>query len=282
MKTNYEVLNKLSKIIKDNRLNDFDILINSNNKENIIKDAYSLVINYKNLDFLELLLKNYFSNEYIGIEFINLAQYFQEKSYIANIVKLFIDHGYKINTVIKKEYTPLILGVLHNNLDFINLVIENGADINYTNEIGQTPLMIAVKKHSFYESVNILIDKSDLSKIDQEGNSYIHIACRKINNKNFEIRKNIIEKTIGCGISINYQNLKGEAPLHILCEGVIKTYSKYQIYIIKLLLDSGASISIPTRRDVQIKRYLFPKGSTPFDIIKTKNARVIEKILLNH
>ena len=249
------------------------------------------------LDFIEYMLKENFSKSTISTVFLDvIANY----GYILNQIKynhsdqlensnvplkcleIFLNYGFEINQIISNGITPLIFAVIKNDLNIIKFLVENGADINFTNEKGETPLMKAIKKIISIDIIDYLMSESDLSKVDSQGNTNLHIACIKINSNNFLIRKNVIERLINYGIDINSQNKNGESPLHKLCEYIIKSHSKEHTEIMNILLNSGASTSIAIVQDIKTKRYLFPKGSTPLDIIKIKNAREIEKVLINY
>ncbi|MFN8578408.1 MAG: ankyrin repeat domain-containing protein [Candidatus Sericytochromatia bacterium] len=168
-----------------------------------------------------------------------------------NLINTLLENGANVDLIGNSEgVSPLLLSFYIKNMEITELLLKYGADINIKNYInknnnlsGNTILIQAVRKRFDIKTINYILEK---------------------------------------GADINLSNNNGETPLHTICMRITKTNSKQDIEILELLLKYGADIKVKTTNEIKTKYYTFPKGSTPLDIIKIKNARKIEEILKNH
>ena len=87
--------------------------------------------------------------------FCAIAFYFGPE---ANIIKLLVEFGAKVDARNARGSTPLIFAVAQRNLEAIKILIELGADINAKNAIGNTPLICATITNASSEIIKTLID----------------------------------------------------------------------------------------------------------------------------
>ncbi|MFN8578407.1 MAG: ankyrin repeat domain-containing protein [Candidatus Sericytochromatia bacterium] len=203
-------------------------------------------------------LNDYLNNEDIIDKPINIVQkdnitllYYALKNYNYKLLKHLLDNEENTNIIGNSEgISPLLFSFYNTSREVTELLLKYGADINiknYTNKNnnlnGNTILIQAVRKRFDIKTINYILEK---------------------------------------GADINLSNNNGETPLHTICMRITKSTSKQDIEILETLLKYGADITAKTTNEIKTKYYTFPKGSTPLDIIKIKNARKIENILKNH
>lgn len=149
---------------------------------------------------------------------------------------LIATHGslYKVESSLKQ------LGV-HRKIaidpKIVRLLLEHGADANAKTESGLTPLSGAVDRNSF-DAVQMLLDHG--AEIDvrlDNGRTVLHHAVQRGNCK---IIKFLLER----GADVDCRDMARETPIY----GAITYNSARQsLYIVRRLLDSGASVTYKNR-----------------------------------
>jgi len=192
---------------------------------------------------------------YYAKEFKNKKNQFYQETF--KIVKLLIKKGANINAKTKKGNTPL-----HEAVENIILVSKNLPD-----PIKKFPPHL--QKH-FKNQLEILVDKEPLiveylieNKVNvnaqnNQGNTPLHIACKRHLPENLKVVKRLIEN----GAEINAKNADGKTPL--LMAGTLIGYPKIRFKIVKYLLENGADPNI---------KY---KGKTVFALIDQSLASPAE------
>ena len=74
------------------------------------------------------------------------------------LVKVFLEHGIKVNMRNNKNDTPVLWAARGNHVDTVRLLIQRGADLQLENDKGSTPLYWAVR-YGFTELVRVLLDE---------------------------------------------------------------------------------------------------------------------------
>lgn len=108
----------------------------------------------------------------------------------------FIDiHNLDVNF---KNTTPLIVSIEENRIDIVKLLIEKGADVNKVSPRRiltdlveyYTPLGIAIKFYQNIDIVKLLIEKgANIKYVNEEGETYLMLACWKLNGDVFRLGK---------------------------------------------------------------------------------------------
>ena len=104
-------------------------------------------------------------------------------------------------------FTTLMVATEANNLECIELLLNSGKDYNVKaqNFKGLNALMMAVDN---FKIAQRLIKISDLSQIDSEGNTLLHMTSKKGNKEVMNLLFNYMSEFI------NHKNYNGQTPLH--------------------------------------------------------------------
>ena len=183
------------------------VSLNDRNDNNGLYPIHYCII-FKNLDALNLFKKYKMSFNELDF-FDNLPLHYAVKSKDIDIFKFVLKESKEINYQTKQGETALHLACNFEQIEMLKELINYGADVNiqdYENEL--TPLMYSVLINS-NEMFNLLIEKSDISLQDVNGNNILHYI---IYEKNYILIDIILEKKIDLDIS----NIKGNLPLHLL------------------------------------------------------------------
>uniref|UniRef100_A0A8C2D804 Ankyrin repeat domain 52a n=1 Tax=Cyprinus carpio TaxID=7962 RepID=A0A8C2D804_CYPCA len=124
--------------------------------------------------------------------------------------------------------TPLHAAAVAEDVAGLQLVLRHGADINAVDHSGRSALMVAA------DNGQIILDflaKADLSLLDVNKNTALHLACSKAN----EMCAMLILKEIHNPILINATNSMLQMPLHIAARNGLAT-------VVQALLNRGATV----------------------------------------
>lgn len=93
------------------------------------------------------------------------------------LVKLFVDHGARVNHTTKTNSTPLRCACFHGNILMTRYLIAHGADIRIAKEHNDTNLILCVFRQHI-DLVIYLVDelKCDINECDEEGRSSLYLA----------------------------------------------------------------------------------------------------------
>ena len=181
------------------------------------------------LFFDSIIYFNFKSFKLLRIKNINLNQKDKDGN---NIIFKLMEENYKDLIPDKKLY-----------LNTIKSLINSGVDINAKNKEGLTALHIAVGEKCEYTLRLLLEMRADCSATDNKGRTIMHTCIWKNTSKYFSLinqyNKEIINTPVSFGIRpINYAAFMGKKDL------VIR------------MLDSGASINNPFKKDSKILQFL--------------------------
>lgn len=131
--------------------------------------------------------------------------------------------------------TILFIPIKYNYIDIVKVLI------NYSNssigiplqtlcsENGKTPLHYSIL-FGRHECIDLLLPTSNVSAVDNNGNSPLHIA---VETRNIVL----VKKIMSYERNLNIQNNNGETPLHIACRLSLNNIAKY-------LIDNHADINL--------------------------------------
>jgi ankyrin repeat protein len=140
-------------------------------------------------------------------------------------VEILLDHGSE------KKYA-LISAASHDHIEIVKLLLDLGVDINARDNKDRTALMCASRSGN-KETVEFLLDKgAEINVINNEGYSALLYAAE--NSHPILHREKVIELLLERGADPNI-SIKGLTPLMMV--------SRFNINIVKLLLDHGADIN---------------------------------------
>ena len=106
---------------------------------------------------------------------LSIAAYFQNDP---SFFRLLLDHGADINEKDCNGSTPMRC-TFTNNYRTASYLMSRGADINDRDDSGSTPLWDAIESNS-HECITLLLDNGvDLSLIDMDGDTVLHLLARR-------------------------------------------------------------------------------------------------------
>lgn len=206
-----DIYNKLFKLLKEHKWNEFINEINSNDDidVNIRDDSNMYLIQYAILynkkDIIKVLLSKDAKIDYIDSD---------GKTILYHPIKL--------------KYNDIIYDLLEYNQQKIGISIVDIQDRNKN-----IPFHYAIIANNIDAVDSLIKYNTNFNIKDNEGNTSLHIAIKM---KNIDIINKIINQ-IKKTPTINLQNNIGETPLHIACN--------YELFdVIKLLLDNGSNVDI--------------------------------------
>lgn len=237
------------------------------------KNFISLVLE-KNYAAIEPLLKckdfDINMEDFRGVTALHYAAELDD----SELIKMILDQHprAKINAkTLEIMSTPLMIAAGNGKTRALEVLLENHADTSCQNSSGYTALMLAaegeyeecvemilkkgnnnIKLQNYYgmnvlmlsvnnvEIAKKLIKDSDLSQVDAEGSSVLHLVSKK---GSFEVLQLLLKEP---DIAVNYKNFNDETPLHLAIQ-------EQHLDFAKLLIQNGASLLV---RD--------SKGYTPF------------------
>uniref|UniRef100_A0A671MZU0 Serine/threonine-protein phosphatase 6 regulatory ankyrin repeat subunit C n=1 Tax=Sinocyclocheilus anshuiensis TaxID=1608454 RepID=A0A671MZU0_9TELE len=131
-----------------------------------------------------------------------------------------------------KGRTPLHAAAVAEDMAGLQLVLRHGADINAVDHSGRSALMVAADNGQS-GAVALLLHraKADLSLLDVNKNTALHLACSKAH----EMCAMLILKEIHNPILINATNSMLQMPLHIAARNGLAT-------VVQALLNRGATV----------------------------------------
>ncbi|XP_030625731.1 serine/threonine-protein phosphatase 6 regulatory ankyrin repeat subunit C [Chanos chanos] len=137
-----------------------------------------------------------------------------------------------VNVSDAKGRTPLHAAAFAENVTGLQLVLCHGADINAVDCSGCSALMVAANNgRSAAVAVLLHRAKADLSLLDQNKNTALHLACSKAH----EMCAMLILREIHNPVLINATNSMLQMPLHIAARNGLAT-------VVQALLSRGATV----------------------------------------
>lgn len=218
-----------------------DINVFDNEQNNILLTACNNSKNDSKYEIIKYLLYLKFDLNYFNIykenALILICNYDNPK-----IIKLFLKYDLNINIKSGTQTTPLIKACRNLNNKSIEILIKNGADVNLEDMYGYTPLMgycSNIKKYSNIEMIDLLLKHTDDINSEICETNALFIICEHLDNPR---AKKYAKRMIEMGADVNSMNDDGDSVLAKCCN-----YSnpKFNIELIKLLLEKGAYVNVP-------------------------------------
>ncbi len=138
-------------------------------------------------------------------------------------VKYLVTHFADVDAKDHKGNTPLHIASSNANHDCIKALLEAGASTNIINNNFDTALHCAINADRInLESILLLIDKEVSTSSNQQGETPLHIACKRLCDADGEDETNTIKTIIYLLIEANKTqtnrvNENGYTPLHYAC-----------------------------------------------------------------
>ena len=204
IKYNYS---KIIDILLKYEKNNIGISITEMQDENGLCPIHYCII-FKNIDALNIFKKNNISFNEIDKNG-NIPLHYAIKSKNIDIFNIILQESKDINFQSKQGETALHLACNFNQKEMLKKLLKNGINVNiqdFTNEISALMYSVIMNDSEIFD---LLIDKSDISLQDINGNNILHYI---IHEKNYGFIKKILNK----GIDLNVSNIHGSLPLHLL------------------------------------------------------------------
>jgi ankyrin repeat protein len=176
-----------------------------------------------NFEHARLLIDNNANVTYWSIKFGDpFKALLANKKSPLDLVKLFINKNFNVNTTWEQEKTPLIVASQAGNLDIVKLLIEKSADLNIRLKYGKTPLITLAQsmnnslKLDHYEIFKLLICSGANPNLQDEDGNTVLTHLSKINYRHLDKILNIANVRGEPYISLNFYNLNGDRAIDII------------------------------------------------------------------
>ena len=151
------------------------------------------------------------------------------------IVQMLLSRGAKINAKNRYGVTPLHDAVLSNKIEIIKLLISQGADVNSSDNKNTTPLHVAIEEDS-EETVELLLKRSANIHAEGQYGTPLHLAVERGYLR-------IVEHLIKYGARVNSTGTSvysDDTPLQLAVDGGHNE-------VVKLLLERGAYVDVQSK-----------------------------------
>ena len=95
----------------------------------------------------------------------------KENNFINSLIKNSLEE--------KRIRKELFSSIKTNNLKLLKELLEKGININIQNKKKKTPLMKSIEKENYDAMIILLNYNCDINLTEKNGNSALHIACKK-------------------------------------------------------------------------------------------------------
>uniref|UniRef100_A0A667ZJE8 Ankyrin repeat and SOCS box containing 10 n=1 Tax=Myripristis murdjan TaxID=586833 RepID=A0A667ZJE8_9TELE len=155
--------------------------------------------------------------------------------------KYLLQFGAAINgRSIEEDDTPLHIAARNGLPEHIELYLHYGAAVDKQNDVGLTPLNAACSQpqelqdlQRYFKVCQLLLEAgADVSTMDQEKHSPLHMACKNVN-------ADIVDLLLENGACVNNMGY-GEAPMHNILKAVCYKISHKPERVVRALLNHGS------------------------------------------
>ncbi|MBW3637165.1 MAG: ankyrin repeat domain-containing protein [Armatimonadetes bacterium] len=151
------------------------------------------------------------------------------------VAEALLAKGAKINGSDMEGQTPLLRAISSSGgstqKDKVSWLLSKGADLNARTRQGRSALETAL--YGSNSELVTLLDKADVKKADDNGNTPLFAAVRRGNAE-------YVRKVLDKGAEINAQNANGDTVLHLAAQNPGS--------LLKVLLDAGARTEVKNQR----------------------------------
>ena len=216
-----------------------DLLENNNYNLNLVNEyemsLFHIVASIGTLEMLKILVDRGALLD-VGDTLEGTALHIAIRKRRRKIVRHLLDSGASVHSKNCESHTPLHYAVATKDMEIIDMLVKHGADVNADSE-DNSPLFIACGQFSIW---------SNLTFVQRDEGSYV---CDK----------GIIDYLLDHGAEINFKNVEGQTPLHLVCEAG-------NFEIMKHLVERGANINAKDFVEFSTLHYAVIGGNP--DIIK--------------
>ena len=185
---------------------------------------------FKNIEALNIFKENKISFNEMDTNG-SIPLHYAIKSKNINIFNLVLGESKDINFQSKQGESALHLACNFGQKEMLKILLEKNVNVNvqdFTNEL--TPLMYSMIMND-NEMFDLLIDKTDISLQDINGNNILHYI---IHEKNYGFIDRILEN----GIDLNVSNIHGSLPLHLLLDDLDNSSNNIDKFNFKYFIEN--------------------------------------------
>ena len=158
------------------------------------------------------------------------------------IVRLLIEHGAKLDTVVGRNWTPLYNAALNGHDECVRLLVDAGADVTLCSEDGFSPLFVAAQG-GFADSVTDILasptmtpEAANYAPAELNGATALYVACQNGHVK-------CVLALLEAGVDVDpVMQSCGSTPLHISMFLSDRDNDAPHIKICEMLFAAGASL----------------------------------------
>ncbi|XP_067685355.1 uncharacterized protein [Haliotis asinina] len=153
-----------------------------------------------------------------------------------DLLKWLLDEGFPVNACGGSSRTPLHTACHEGTVGVIRLLLDRQADISAIDADGNTMLHLACGRDDTSKDIIRLLLRSgaNVSSLNKENKTPLHVLCEKRHDS----RSMVISHLLECEAPVNSMDMHGHTPLHLLLNG------GFCLEEVELLIENGTKVGL--------------------------------------